>query len=62
MFSLLCPIPSAPAHDRGMSTAEYAMGTIAAVALAGVLYFVVTSEPVSSALTSIVVDALQPRH
>ena len=61
MFTSSCPIPSVLAHDRGMSTAEYAVGTIAAVAFAGVLYFVVTSDAVSSALTSIVVDALQSR-
>ena len=59
MFSSSCPIPPASARDRGMSTAEYAVGTIAAVALAGVLYLVVTSDTVSAALTSIVVDALQ---
>ncbi len=59
MFFLSCPIPPALARDRGMSTVEYAVGTIAAVALAGVLYLVVTSDTVSAALTSIVVDALQ---
>ncbi|MFE1170008.1 DUF4244 domain-containing protein [Nocardiopsis sp. NPDC058789] len=48
--------------DRGMSTAEYAVGTIAAVAIAGVLYLIATSEPVSAALTTVFVDALQPRH
>lgn len=55
------PCPT-PAPDRGMSTAEYAVGTIAAVAIAGVLYLIATSEPVSAALTQVFVDALQPRH
>jgi Protein of unknown function (DUF4244) len=44
--------------DRGMSTAEYAVGTVAAVAFAVVLYKVVRSDAVSSALTSIVNKAL----
>jgi Protein of unknown function (DUF4244) len=46
------------AVDRGMSTAEYAVGTVAAVAFAVVLYKVVRSPAVSSALTSIVNSAL----
>jgi len=41
-----------------MSTAEYAVGTIAAVAFAAVLYKIVRSDAVSSALTSIVQSAL----
>jgi hypothetical protein len=44
--------------DAGMSTAEYAVGTIAAVAFAVVLYKVVRSAAVSSALSSIVRSAL----
>lgn len=46
------------AADRGMSTAEYAVGTVAAVAFAVVLYKIVRSDAVSSALTSIVNKAL----
>lgn len=41
-----------------MSTAEYAVGTVAAVAFAVVLYKVVRSDAVSAALTSIVNSAL----
>lgn len=41
-----------------MSTAEYAVGTVAAVAFAAVLYKIVRSDAVSSALTSIVISAL----
>jgi hypothetical protein len=46
------------AADAGMSTAEYAVGTVAAVAFAVVLYKVVRSDAVSSALTGIVRSAL----
>ncbi len=41
-----------------MTTAEYAVGTIAAVAFAVVLYKVVRSPAVASALTQIVQSAL----
>ncbi|GAA1154368.1 hypothetical protein GCM10009654_07400 [Streptomyces hebeiensis] len=44
--------------DAGMSTAEYAVGTIAACALAGVLYKVATSGPVAAALESLIGKAL----
>lgn len=44
--------------DRGMSTAEYAVGTVAAVAFAVVLYKIVRSDTVASALSSIVNKAL----
>lgn len=48
----------ATANDLGMTTAEYAVGTVAAVAFAVVLYKVVQSPAVSSALSSIVQSAL----
>ncbi|MEU1076698.1 MULTISPECIES: DUF4244 domain-containing protein [unclassified Streptomyces] len=41
-----------------MTTSEYAVGTIAACGFAAVLYKVVTSEAVSSALQSLVGRAL----
>ncbi|HLU33607.1 MAG TPA: DUF4244 domain-containing protein [Natronosporangium sp.] len=44
--------------DAGMNTAEYAVGTLAAVAFAGILLTVLTSDPVQSALQSIVERAL----
>jgi len=47
-----------PDSDAGMSTAEYAVGTVAAVAFAVVLYKVVRSDAVSSALSQIVRSAL----
>ncbi|MCX5377538.1 DUF4244 domain-containing protein [Streptomyces sp. NBC_00091] len=45
-------------RDAGMSTSEYAMGTIAACAFAAVLYKVVTSDVVSTALQSTIGKAL----
>ncbi len=62
--------PSAPADRRrrcrrllataeaGMSTAEYAVGTVAACAFAAVLYRVVTGGSVVSALGALVERAL----
>jgi Protein of unknown function (DUF4244) len=44
--------------EAGMSTAEYAVGTLAACALAAVLYKVVTSGAVSMALQSLITKAL----
>lgn len=46
------------ANDAGMSTAEYAIGTIAAAAFAAVLYLIVTGDTVSGALTALVQRAL----
>ncbi|WP_051387650.1 DUF4244 domain-containing protein [Saccharopolyspora rectivirgula] len=45
--------------EDGMSTAEYAMGTIAAVGFASLLYTVVTSDTVEGALTALIERALQ---
>jgi hypothetical protein len=45
--------------DAGMNTAEYAVGTLAAVGFAGLLYKVLTSDAVRSALTAIVQRALR---
>jgi hypothetical protein len=47
------------AADAGMSTAEYAVGTVAAVAFAGVLYKVVTTPAVQAALSAIITKALK---
>ena len=47
------------ARDAGMSTAEYAVGTLAAVAFAGVLLKVVTSPSIQSALSAIIAKALK---
>lgn len=44
--------------DAGMSTAEYAVGTIAACAFAAVLYQVVTGDSIVSALRDLITSAL----
>ncbi|TDB72424.1 DUF4244 domain-containing protein [Actinomadura sp. KC216] len=45
--------------DRGMSTAEYAIGTITAAAFAAVLFKIVTSSQVKSLLLQIIEKALK---
>lgn len=45
--------------DTGMSTAEYAIGTIAACAFAALLYKVITSTQILQLLTGLVTRALQ---
>lgn len=44
--------------DRGMSTAEYAVGTVAAAAFAGLLFKIVTSPEVRRMLLAIIHRAL----
>jgi Flp pilus assembly pilin Flp len=47
--------------DRGMTTVEYAVGTIAACAFATVLYKIVTSSGVAAALGHLIRTALAVR-
>lgn len=44
--------------DSGMSTVEYAIGTVAAAAFGAILYTVVTGDSIVSALTNIINRAL----
>ncbi|KMO79812.1 hypothetical protein BST22_11360 [Mycolicibacterium chubuense] len=44
--------------DDGMSTVEYAIGTIAAAAFGAILYTVVTGDSIVGALTNIISRAL----
>jgi hypothetical protein len=44
--------------DEGMSTVEYAIGTIAAAAFGAILYTVVTGDSIVTALTNIINRAL----
>ncbi len=44
--------------ETGMSTVEYAIGTIAAAAFGAILYTVVTGDSVVTALTNIINRAL----
>ena len=65
------PVPEAPrtgiarrwaavraTGEAGMSTAEYAVGTVAACAFAAVLYRVVTGSSIVTGLTDLVESAL----
>ena len=51
-------LPVSLNNEEGSTTIEYAMGALAAAALAGALYLVVTSGTVSDALQSIISNAL----
>ena len=44
-------------NDAGMSTIEYAFGSLAAAALAGVLYLVVNGDGVVSAIENVITSA-----
>lgn len=44
--------------ESGMSTVEYAIGTVAAAAFGAILYTVVTGDSIVSALTNIITRAL----
>lgn len=44
--------------DDGMATVEYAIATLAAAALAGVLYTIISGESVVAALTALIERAL----
>lgn len=48
----------AATDDSGMSTVEYAIGTIAAAAFGAILYTVVTGDSIVSALSNIISRAL----
>ena len=47
--------------EAGMSTVEYAIGTIAAAAFGAILYSVVTGDSIVGALTNIINRALSTR-
>jgi O-acetylhomoserine/O-acetylserine sulfhydrylase-like pyridoxal-dependent enzyme len=49
------------ADESGMSTVEYAIGTIAAAAFAAILYTVVTGDSIVTALTNIIARALNTK-
>ncbi|WP_341773555.1 DUF4244 domain-containing protein [Corynebacterium bovis] len=54
-------VTTAARDDGGMSTIEYALGMVAAAALGTLLYTVVTSDAVETALTEIIQNALDTR-
>ncbi|MDX6285936.1 MAG: hypothetical protein QOG53_1421 [Frankiales bacterium] len=43
--------------DRGMTSAEYAVGTVAACGFAGILYKIVTSTPVVQLVLNVIEKA-----
>ena len=45
--------------DRGMTSAEYAVGTVAACGFAGILYKIVTSSPIVSLVVKVIEKAFQ---
>ncbi|BBZ30651.1 hypothetical protein MMAD_49460 [Mycolicibacterium madagascariense] len=47
--------------ESGMSTVEYAIGTIAAAAFGAILYTVVTGDSIVTALTNIITRALDTK-
>ncbi len=47
--------------ETGMSTVEYAIGTIAAAAFGAILYSVITGDSIVGALTNIINRALNTR-
>lgn len=51
-------VPQTPDADAGMSTVEYAVGTVVAAAFAAVLYRIVTGDSIVSGLTALVQSAL----
>ena len=62
MFRLLVARVTLLATDEsGMSTVEYAIGTIAAAAFGAILYTVVTGDSIVSALTKIIGRALNTK-
>ena len=62
MFRVLVARVTLLATDEsGMSTVEYAIGTVAAAAFGAILYTVVTGDSVVSALTNIIGRALNTK-
>lgn len=49
------------ADESGMSTVEYAIGTVAAAAFGAILYTVVTGDSVVSALSRVIARALSTK-
>ena len=56
-----CKVTALVVEEAGMSTVEYAIGTIAAAAFGAILYGVVTGDSIVGALTNIINRALNTR-
>ncbi len=62
MFRVLVARVTLLATDEsGMSTVEYAIGTVAAAAFGAILYTVVTGDSIVSALTNLIGRALNTK-
>ena len=59
--ALLARMTVLATDESGMSTVEYAIGTIAAAAFGAILYTVVTGDSIVSALTNIIGRALNTK-
>jgi uncharacterized protein DUF4244 len=59
--ALMARITLVATDESGMSTVEYAIGTIAAAAFGAILYTVVTGDSIVSALTNIIGRALNTK-
>ena len=56
-----CRLTALVVDETGMSTVEYAIGTIAAAAFGAILYSVITGDSIVGALTTIINRALNTR-
>ncbi|MCU1596211.1 MAG: hypothetical protein JWO12_3603 [Frankiales bacterium] len=54
---LAARLPSPGTGENGMTTAEYAVGTVAACGFSGVLYKVITSDTVLSLMKEVITKA-----
>ncbi len=59
--ALVARVAVLAADESGMSTVEYAIGTVAAAAFGAILYTVVTGDSIVSALTNIIGRALNTK-
>lgn len=59
--AMLARVAVLATDESGMSTVEYAIGTIAAAAFGAILYTVVTGDSIVSALTNIIGRALNTK-
>lgn len=58
----MLPVPYDFRDDAGMTTAEYAVGTVAAVGLAGILYKLLTSSEVRNLIWAIIQKAVSTSY
>lgn len=59
--NLITRVTVLASDEAGMSTVEYAIGTVAAAAFGAILYTVVTGDSIVSALTNIIGRALNTK-